>query len=554
MRRLNNFFVPVLAGASLFALCFSSCSTESSSGTDDDDSVVSYEKGQNPFDSSSSGTVDQGGADNPSSENSQDNKPADAKSSPSSSGDGSKPTPQSAATADWMPASSATTETVSSEEVLAEAKKVVNGSCAPMTTEIEKGGMATWAFFRQNGDVFDQIMSPFVWTFDDGKVLKGNGMDKVNKTYETSGVYKASLNVDGNDIECDPLRVQGIPITVTSCKAAKNAVNAGETITWTVVAESEAEITGYSWKSSDAEVSGSGTSATMVATGEMHKKNVSATVSVTNSDKTVQDYACELVSAGGGCVITGMAIGVDGAAARGALLENGPCIGVLGTAIDVNYPASNASLIDDVAAVGAIVSEFPPGYPTKPENFPRRNRIISGLSCGVCIVEAPRRSGALITADLALEQGRDLFVVPGNADSPNSAGSNALLRDCARAVTTGTDILSEYEGLYPNAVRPVKEIFTPQEKPAEPPEAAKTEIDNPPAIPYIDVESRLSAYTEDQQAMLRCLLDGEAHIDEIISSTGFTPSKVLAGMTLLVIRGAVRSHPGTRFSMNLKQL
>ena len=260
------------------------------------------------------------------------------------------------------------------------------------------------------------------------------------------------------------------------------------------------------------------------------------------------------ITAGGGCVITGMAIGVDGAAARGALLENGPCIGVLGTAIDVNYPASNASLIDDVAAVGAIVSEFPPGYPTKPENFPRRNRIISGLSCGVCIVEAPRRSGALITADLALEQGRDLFVVPGNADSPNSAGSNALLRDCARAVTTGTDILSEYEGLYPNAVQPVKEIFTPQEKPAEPPEAAKTEIDNPPAIPYIDVESRLSAYTEDQQAMLRCLLDGEAHIDEIISSTGFTPSKVLAGMTLLVIRGAVRSHPGKRFSLNLKQL
>ena len=296
MLRLNNFFVPVLAGASALVLCFSSCSTESSSGTDDDDSVVSIEDGQKFFGSSSSGAVDQGGAENPSSGDSPDNKPADGKSSASPSGDDNKPTPQSAANADWMPTSSAATETVSSEEVLAEAKKVVNGSCAPMTTEIEKGGMATWAFYRQNGDVFDQIMSPFVWTFDDGKVLKGNGMDKVNKTYETSGVYKASLNVDGNDIECDPLRVQGIPITVTSCKAAKNAVNAGETITWTVEAESEAEITGYSWKSSDAEVSGSGTSATMVATGEMHKKNVSATVSVTNSDKTVLDYTCESVS------------------------------------------------------------------------------------------------------------------------------------------------------------------------------------------------------------------------------------------------------------------
>ena len=260
------------------------------------------------------------------------------------------------------------------------------------------------------------------------------------------------------------------------------------------------------------------------------------------------------ITAGGGCVITGMAAGVDGAAARGALLENGPCIGVLGTAIDVNYPAVNSTLIDDVAAVGAIVSEFPPGYPTKPENFPRRNRIISGLSCGVCVVEAPRRSGALITANLALEQGRDLFAVPGNADSPNSAGCNALLRDCARAASTGMEILSEYEGLYPNAVKPVTEIFTPPEKPAEPPKGTKTEIDKPPAISYIDVESRLSAYTEDQQAMLRCLLEGEAHIDEIISATGFTPSKVLSGMTLLVIRGAVRSHPGKRFSLNLQQL
>ena len=261
------------------------------------------------------------------------------------------------------------------------------------------------------------------------------------------------------------------------------------------------------------------------------------------------------ITAGGGCVITGLALGIDGAAARGALLENGPCIGVLGTAADVNYPASNASLIDDVAAVGAVISEFPPGYPTKPENFPRRNRIISGLSCGVCVVEAPRRSGALITADLALEQGRDLFVVPGNVDSPASAGSNALLRDCARAVSSGMDILSEYEGLYPDVIRTGAKIFTAPEKPAKGQEAPKTEIDNPPAIPYIDdVEKRLQEYTPEQQAMLRCLLDGEAHIDEIISATGFPPAKVLSGMTLLVIRGAVRSHPGKRFSLNLQRL
>ena len=297
MIRLNKFFVPVLTGASALALCFSSCSTESSTGTDDDDSVVSIEDGQNLLGSSSSGDDGQGNnADNPDAGNPDKTKPSDSGNTSTPSGDDDQPVPQSAAVADWQPVSSAATETVSSEEVLAEAKKVVNGSCGPQNDEIEKGGMATWVFYRDAGDVFDQIMSPFVWTFDDEKVLKGNGMDKVNRTYETSGVYKATLNVDGNDVECDPLRVQGIPITVTSCKAEKNAVNAGETISWTVEAESEAEITGYTWRSDDAEVSGKGTSATMVATGEMHKKNVSAIVSVTNSDKTVQEYTCESVS------------------------------------------------------------------------------------------------------------------------------------------------------------------------------------------------------------------------------------------------------------------
>ncbi len=257
------------------------------------------------------------------------------------------------------------------------------------------------------------------------------------------------------------------------------------------------------------------------------------------------------ITAAGGCVVTGLALGVDGAAARGALMENGPCIGVLGTAIDVNYPAQNASLIDDVASVGAVISEFPPWYPTRPGNFPQRNRIISGLSCGVCVVEAPSRSGALITADLALEQGRDLFAVPGNADSPASAGCNALIRDCAKAVVTGMDILSEYEGLYPGMIRPEATIFTAPEKSTPEPAPAKTEIDNPPAISYIDLESRLAEFPEDQQAMLRCLVNGEAHVDEIISATGFSPAKVLSGMTLLVIRGAVKSHPGKRFSLNL---
>lgn len=262
------------------------------------------------------------------------------------------------------------------------------------------------------------------------------------------------------------------------------------------------------------------------------------------------------ITAGGGCVVTGMALGVDGAAARGALLENGPCIGVLGTAIDVDYPAKNASLIADVAALGAIVSEFPPGYPTKGENFPRRNRIISGLSCGVCVIEAPVRSGALITANLALEQGRDLFAVPGNADSPSSAGSNELIRDCARAVSSGGDILEEYRGLYPEAVKTDNPIFTPQKQEREDPPSEKTVekktvIDNPNTISYIDLESRIAAFPADQQAILRCMGEGATHVDDIIEATGFSAAKVLAAMTLLVIRGAVCSHPGKRYTLTL---
>ena len=257
------------------------------------------------------------------------------------------------------------------------------------------------------------------------------------------------------------------------------------------------------------------------------------------------------ITAGGGCVVTGMALGIDGAAAKGALLENGPCVGVLGTAIDVDYPAENASLIADVAAVGAIVSEFPPGYTTRGANFPRRNRIISGLCCGTCVVEAPSRSGALITADLALEQGRDLFAVPGNVDSPNSAGTNALIRDCARAVTCGADILSEYEGLYPYAVRPGAEIFEAPEPPEEKPEETKSAIDKPPAIPYIDLESRIAGFRPDEQAILRAMKDGRVQIDDIIAETGFPAAKVLSEITLLSIRGVVRTDPGKRYSLDL---
>lgn len=242
---------------------------------------------------------------------------------------------------------------------------------------------------------------------------------------------------------------------------------------------------------------------------------------------------------GGAVVVTGMALGADAAAARGGLMAKGKVVGVLGCAIDVDYPPQNASLIADVAATGCILSEVPPGV--EGMNFPRRNRIMSGLSSGVCIVEAPAKSGALITASLALEQGRDVFAVPGNIDNPNCAGSNALLREGARLVCSGADILEEYTGLYAVKTAPARR--------AEPYEAPKTNIDKAETIAYIDVESRLKGCSEDQKALLRLLSTGEKHVDELIAASGQSAAKVAAELTLLSIRGLVSAAPGRRYSI-----
>ena len=248
------------------------------------------------------------------------------------------------------------------------------------------------------------------------------------------------------------------------------------------------------------------------------------------------------VAKGGGVIVTGMALGNDAAAARGALMAQGKCVGVLGTAIDVDYPRQNASLIADVAATGCIMSEYPPGSGIM--NFPRRNRIISGLSSGVCVVEAPLKSGALITANDALEQGRDLFVVPGNADNPNCEGSNNLLRDGAKVVMTGADILEEYSGLF--AVRVAE---GEKKKPYETVKAPDVVVDKKETAAYIDVESRLAGCSDSQKVLLRLLGEGEKQADELIAASGFGPAKVMAEMTILGIRGLVSAKPGKRFAL-----
>jgi len=153
------------------------------------------------------------------------------------------------------------------------------------------------------------------------------------------------------------------------------------------------------------------------------------------------------LSEAGLCIISGMAHGIDAAAHRGALQGQGSSIAVVGTGLDKVYPAANRDLAHALAAQGALVSEFPLGTPPLAANFPRRNRLISGMSIGCLVVEASLQSGSLITARLALEQGRDVFAIPGSIHAPQSKGCHALLKQGAKLVENAQDVLEELGAL-----------------------------------------------------------------------------------------------------------
>ena len=276
----------------------------------------------------------------------------------------------------------------------------------------------------------------------------------------------------------------------------------------------------------------------------------------------------------GGLVVSGMAYGIDTMAMSGAMTAGQPTVGVLGCGADQIYPPSNRGLFRDVENYGCILSEFPPGFPPARWTFPRRNRIISGLSNGVLVVEAPEGSGALITANHALEQGRDVFVVPGNIDQPSFVGNHRLLREGAALVSSGWDILSEYEALYPDKIhkdlRPssqtvypdeVKKVLSEQEKSlpkvAQKPELPgkskplkkileKKSIDNRPSEAYSDVNTVFPKLSAEEQKIVSAIASGERLVDDVIAETGLTTGKILALLTMLELKGVVKRLPGKR--------
>lgn len=156
------------------------------------------------------------------------------------------------------------------------------------------------------------------------------------------------------------------------------------------------------------------------------------------------------LSGAGLAVISGLALGIDAAAHRGGLAAQGSTIAVIGTGADIDYPRANARLSEEISSRGAIVSEFPLGTPPLAANFPRRNRLIAGLSRGVLVVEAALASGSLITARLAAEQGREVFAIPGSIHSPVSKGCHALIKQGAKLVETAGDVIAELQGFAPS--------------------------------------------------------------------------------------------------------
>lgn len=220
----------------------------------------------------------------------------------------------------------------------------------------------------------------------------------------------------------------------------------------------------------------------------------------------------EAASNAGLCIISGMALGVDAAAHRGGLRGISASIAVVGTGLDIVYPASNRKLAHELAEKGALISEFPLGTPPIGGNFPRRNRIISGMSNGCLVVEAAFQSGSLITARQALEQGREVFAIPGSIHSPLSKGCHALIKQGAKLVESADDILDELGYL------PVRDAARQTDKPEH-----------------------------NESLLLKHLGHDVISIDSLCQRSGLTVETVSAMLLSFELEGVVASLPGGRY-------
>ncbi len=286
--------------------------------------------------------------------------------------------------------------------------------------------------------------------------------------------------------------------------------------------------------------------------------------------KTAADIAYGL-SKSGAVVVSGMAAGIDGAAHRGALDGGSPTVAVFGTAIDKCYPAENASLMRRIIENGAVVSEYPPGMQTHPGSFVQRNRIISGMSRGVLVVEAKGKSGSLVTAQRALEQNRDVFAVPGPVGLADHEGTNRLIKDGAAVATSADDILECYQNApaprlrrgqeeidlsrivvhHMSAARPAPQRRT-EEAPVDerpvPQAAPRPAPKRAPKKAPAQSKAPEPALDESERAILEAV--GKiAHADEIARRTGIPAGQLMAKLTMMEIKGLLTKRPGNYFEV-----
>jgi DNA processing protein len=240
--------------------------------------------------------------------------------------------------------------------------------------------------------------------------------------------------------------------------------------------------------------------------------------------RMAQTIATEL-SKYGITVVSGMARGVDSYAHRGAIDAGGRTIAVLGCGLDIVYPSENKKLMENIISSGACISEYLPGTTPIPGNFPARNRIISGISLGVIVIEAGERSGSLITANFALEQGREVFALPGNVNNYNSTGTNKLIKEGAKMVTGIDDILEEINISFTE--EKVKDFFSQRFKGGE----------------------LLKGLDDDEKKVAECLKLEPLHIDVIARKTGLSIALINSILIMLELKGVVEQLPGKIFKL-----
>ena len=276
---------------------------------------------------------------------------------------------------------------------------------------------------------------------------------------------------------------------------------------------------------------------------------------------TARRFGAQIASCGA-LVVSGGAAGIDAEAMEGALDAGWPVVGVLGCGVDVVYPAANKKLFARVVETGCLISEYPPKTTGLAWHFPQRNRIISGMSDGLLVVEAPLKSGALITAKQAMELGRDVYAVPGNIDVDSCAGSNALLQDRAVAALSGWDVVKEYESLYPgkvgkNQLPPYPEKAAPKvaQTPAVPEGFGqfdkineKKAIDKEEKSTYSVLDGMDPALTETERAVLARVPREPTLVDDVIAQMDMPAGTVRSILTKLSLKRLTISHPGGRIS------